>query len=155
MARYRFVINREKLHTRCEICHQSDRFNPHTGVCARCQHLPTEQIEAALPTQLTIIKASIPASLLALLIAVICFSASVASLHVVLVPSQKDLSWYDLRMLYLVSVFNFLFSLVLKRWCTDANNSRLDFIVVVVGRFCSGLGILSSIVVFGKRLLEM
>lgn len=152
MARYKFVINREKHHTRCEICHQSDLFNPQTGVCARCQHLPTEQINATLPVEMTVIRSSIPASLLALLVAVICFSASVASLNIVLTPSYKTLSWYDVKIVWLIGVFNLLFSIALNRWCAESNNSRLDFFVVVVGRFCSGLGILSTIMVFARLL---
>ncbi|HNB71223.1 MAG TPA: hypothetical protein PL157_14390 [Acidobacteriota bacterium] len=30
-------IKRESLAERCEICHQSDQFDPPTGLCVRCQ----------------------------------------------------------------------------------------------------------------------
>lgn len=116
--------------------------------------MPKEQINATLPTQLTVIRSSIPESLLALLIAAICFSASIASLHVVFVPSYyKSMSRHDMSMVSLLAVFNLLCSLVLSRWCADSNNTRLDFFVVVAGRFCSGLGILSALVVIVKFLV--
>lgn len=35
-------IKAESLPKRCEICHQSDRFDPKTGFCARCANISTE-----------------------------------------------------------------------------------------------------------------
>ena len=32
----KIIIKNENLATRCEICHQSDYFNPETGDCLRC-----------------------------------------------------------------------------------------------------------------------
>ena len=30
------IINKEKLATRCEVCHQSDMFLPEPNICFRC-----------------------------------------------------------------------------------------------------------------------
>jgi hypothetical protein len=30
------TVKRESLPVRCEVCHQTDMFNPATGVCRRC-----------------------------------------------------------------------------------------------------------------------
>jgi hypothetical protein len=38
-----FQVKTESPAVRCEICHQTDRFNPKTGVCARCRHLEFEK----------------------------------------------------------------------------------------------------------------
>lgn len=35
-----FVVRKENLPTRCEICHQTDVFDPQTGECRRCSKLP-------------------------------------------------------------------------------------------------------------------
>lgn len=36
MSESRFIIRKENLPVRCDICHQSDQFNPPTGQCSRC-----------------------------------------------------------------------------------------------------------------------
>ncbi|MBX7218418.1 MAG: hypothetical protein K1Y36_00585 [Blastocatellia bacterium] len=37
-----FHIRSEGRPERCEVCHQTDRFNPQTGICSRCQTLPND-----------------------------------------------------------------------------------------------------------------
>lgn len=37
-----FKVKTELLAERCEICHQSDKFSPETGICSRCQNLTTK-----------------------------------------------------------------------------------------------------------------
>ncbi len=44
------TIKRESLPVRCEVCHQTDQFNPATGVCRRCSPMmggPPESNERA------------------------------------------------------------------------------------------------------------
>lgn len=43
------IVKTEKAATRCEICHQSDLFDPETENCLRCS-----QVEKALATQPTV-----------------------------------------------------------------------------------------------------
>jgi hypothetical protein len=45
MSKNRLTIKRESTPTRCEICHQSDLFDPATGECQRCA-----TIRAILPS---------------------------------------------------------------------------------------------------------
>lgn len=46
----RFDILAEGTPQRCDICHQSDQFDPATGTCARCAALPTSQASATFGT---------------------------------------------------------------------------------------------------------
>lgn len=39
MSDTKLVIRREKLPTRCEVCHQSDQFDPLVGKCLRCHEV--------------------------------------------------------------------------------------------------------------------
>lgn len=34
-----FLVKREQVASRCEVCHQSDQFSLETGYCARCKHV--------------------------------------------------------------------------------------------------------------------
>lgn len=34
-----FIVQQEKLPERCEVCHQTDEFDPETGICRRCGRL--------------------------------------------------------------------------------------------------------------------
>ncbi|MBI4854966.1 MAG: hypothetical protein HY819_24465 [Acidobacteria bacterium] len=47
----RLKVKTEKMATRCQVCHQSDFFDPKTETCLRC-----EQVEKALTTQPQIIR---------------------------------------------------------------------------------------------------
>ncbi|MBL8148914.1 MAG: hypothetical protein JNN15_03180 [Blastocatellia bacterium] len=47
MSKQQLVVKKEALPDRCEICHQSDCFDPQTGHCSRCSLLPVEKIDAA------------------------------------------------------------------------------------------------------------
>lgn len=38
------TVKREGLAVRCEVCHQTDRFNPATGVCGRCSEAFDEPV---------------------------------------------------------------------------------------------------------------
>lgn len=46
----RFDILAEGTPQRCDICHQSDQFDPATGTCARCVALPVPQASATFGT---------------------------------------------------------------------------------------------------------
>jgi hypothetical protein len=46
----RFDILAEGTPQRCEICHQSDQFDPTTGTCARCGALPVPRAEVTFGT---------------------------------------------------------------------------------------------------------
>ncbi|MBX7221135.1 MAG: hypothetical protein K1Y36_14400 [Blastocatellia bacterium] len=41
MPDQKLILRNITLPTRCEICHQADRFNPETGRCTRCQQIST------------------------------------------------------------------------------------------------------------------
>lgn len=45
------TVRKENKPTRCEICHQSDMFNPMTNICQRCENLALPQIHPTPPAQ--------------------------------------------------------------------------------------------------------
>ncbi|MBX7221134.1 MAG: hypothetical protein K1Y36_14395 [Blastocatellia bacterium] len=51
MSEPKIILRNITLPTRCEICHQADRFNPETGICQRCQSVFEEhqRTAAAVP----------------------------------------------------------------------------------------------------------
>ncbi len=40
MSEQRIIIRKQSAPTRCEICHQTDQFDPETYRCRRCAHIP-------------------------------------------------------------------------------------------------------------------
>ena len=40
----KLIIRHQTLPTRCEICHQSDLFDPRTGQCGRCAEIVTQMV---------------------------------------------------------------------------------------------------------------
>ena len=48
-------VKRESLAERCEICHQSDLFDPSTGLCVRCQAIAGQlQASSGAPSEATL-----------------------------------------------------------------------------------------------------
>jgi hypothetical protein len=41
------TVKRESLPVRCEVCHQTDKFNPATGVCRRCSPMMGGPLESS------------------------------------------------------------------------------------------------------------
>lgn len=46
MQRQQLTINKQHLPVRCEICHQSDLFNPQTNHCARCNKISLSRLSS-------------------------------------------------------------------------------------------------------------
>ncbi|HMZ81484.1 MAG TPA: hypothetical protein PLL06_17425 [Acidobacteriota bacterium] len=44
MSSPKLIIRHQTLPTRCEICHQSDVFDPATGQCRRCAEMVTQMV---------------------------------------------------------------------------------------------------------------
>ena len=44
MSSPKLIIRHQTLPTRCEICHQSDLFEPTTGQCGRCAEMVTQMV---------------------------------------------------------------------------------------------------------------
>ncbi|MBI4747472.1 MAG: hypothetical protein HY774_03245 [Acidobacteria bacterium] len=44
MSSPKLIIRHQTLPTRCEICHQSDLFDPTTGQCGRCAEMVTQMV---------------------------------------------------------------------------------------------------------------
>ncbi|MBI4748317.1 MAG: hypothetical protein HY774_07490 [Acidobacteria bacterium] len=49
------IVRREHLPERCEICHQSDQFDPPTGLCVRCQAIASQlQSSSVAPSEVAL-----------------------------------------------------------------------------------------------------
>jgi hypothetical protein len=45
------TVKRESLPVRCEVCHQTDLFNPETGICERCSVTLIPENDAPVPVE--------------------------------------------------------------------------------------------------------
>ncbi|MCS6885116.1 MAG: hypothetical protein NZ558_06805 [Blastocatellia bacterium] len=152
----KFVILRQKGLTRCEVCHKSDQLDPVSGICLRCKQIPHEQLEMAKPIEATVIKPSVVESGLIILASLVCLVISIVSLGIVLGSSliklgtrgEETINWFLIKVLILISVFNLSFSLLIRKWCSEECNLYLSYLAVILGKFCSGLGLFTVLIVY-------
>ncbi|MEW6733151.1 MAG: hypothetical protein AB1489_17625 [Acidobacteriota bacterium] len=150
----KFTIREEKQPNRCDICHQTDLFDPHTGVCERCKYLPIERLTNPDINSIQIIPTSRLASVLAASFSCFCISASLAILRAVFGPAAafklplsllNEYQPFLLGMLTL-SLLNIFIGIAVNRWCSDRYNERLDYRISALGTFCSAIGLIGGVV---------
>jgi hypothetical protein len=157
MVREKFTIVKEKRPDRCDICHKSDLFDPGTGICQRCKNLPVQELTNPEINTVRIVPPSTIASTLAAAISCLCLSATMAILNGLFATPTSILvvKREFFQGLVVLTLLNFLISIALNRWCSDRYSERLDQRVVVMGIFCSSLGLISTLLGLTLLLLRL
>jgi hypothetical protein len=144
MADWSFIVKNNKSAQRCEVCHKSDLFDPQTGICQRCQLLPIEKLANPDIYSIYTIPASRFASAVAASLALCCFAGTLLTLSILFHHAPFMMTPPLYVGMLAMDLLVFPFSIALNRWCKDDYNERLDYRIVVLGKFCSMLGIIGS-----------
>ena len=157
MVREKFTIVKEKRPDRCDICHKSDLFDPGTGICQRCKSLPVKELTNPEARVIRIVPPSTIASTLAATFSCLCLSATMAILNGLFATPAYVLAVKRefFQGLVTLTLFNFLLSITLNRWCSDRYSERLDQRVVVMGIVSSSLGLIATLVGLVFLLLRL
>lgn len=155
MAGSTFQVNRNKLAERCEVCHQSDLFDQVTGICQRCRPLPLEQLTEQVNIQT--IPSSRPASTFAAALGVFCFGLGIWGMHSFFsyrsvsiisrnnfLPAQPINTSFYIAILFFMLI-NIVLSYVLRLWCSDSYNERLEYRILIWGKFAAFVGLIGSV----------